>query len=221
MRGNDIHTNGLSSEKVCVPCAVDDAGRSYAKPGKLGKVSSECIERILGEKIAPGATLYTDQERAYLLYAGRNNLKLMQMDTDCRTVHKDGRINRIKITARHRNVRQIRIRTDKNGIRIMLMYEQAAEKLDDRRTAMGIDLGVDNLVTAGLSTGGAPVILNGRPLKSINRYYNKRRARLQEVAKKSNRLDITNRMERLTEKRNHKIKDYLHKTRKRRLPDSM
>ena len=123
-----------------------------------------------------------------------------------------GFLKGIKITARHRNVRQIRIRTDKNGIRIMLMYEQAAEKPDDRRTAMGIDLGVDNLVTAGLSSGGAPVILNGRPLKSINRYYNKRRARLQEVAKKSNRLDITNRMERLTEKRNHKIKDYLHKT---------
>ena len=101
-RGNDIHTNGLSSEKVCVPCAVDDAGRSYAKPGKLGKVSSECIERILGEKIAPGATLCTDQERAYLLYAGRNNLKLMQMDTDCRTVHKDGRIYGIqRINAYH------------------------------------------------------------------------------------------------------------------------
>ncbi len=43
----------------------------------------------------------------------------------------------------------------------------------------------------------------------INRYYNKRKARLQEVAKRSNRLDITNRIEQLTEKRNNKVKDYL------------
>ncbi|MCR5107638.1 MAG: transposase, partial [Lachnospiraceae bacterium] len=34
---------------------------------------------------------------------------------------------------------------------------------------------------------------------------------MQEIAKKSNRLDITSRMERLTEKRNRKVKDYLHK----------
>ena len=76
---------------------------------------------------------------------------------------------------------------------------------------MGIDLGVDNLVTASLSSAGTPVIINGRPLKSVNRYFNKRKALLQEVAKKSNRLDITNRMERLTEKHNNKVKDYLHK----------
>ena len=76
---------------------------------------------------------------------------------------------------------------------------------------MGIDLGVDNLITASMSSGSSPVIINGRPLKSINRYYNKRKAILQEIAKKSNHLDITNRMERLTTKRNNKVKDYLHK----------
>ena len=122
-----------------------------------------------------------------------------------------GFLKDIKIKAKHRSVRQIRVRTDKNSIRIMLMYKQETESAKAGGNIMGIDLGVDNLITASLSSGGMPVIINGRPLKSINRYYNKRKAILQEVAKKSNHLDITNRMERLTEKRNNKVKDYLHK----------
>ena len=30
-RGNDIHISGLSSEKVCIPCAVNDTGVAYAR----------------------------------------------------------------------------------------------------------------------------------------------------------------------------------------------
>ena len=122
-----------------------------------------------------------------------------------------GFLKEIKIKAKHRLVRQIRVITDKNSIRIMLMYEQETGKVKIGGNVMGIDLGVDNLITASMSSGSSPVIINGRPLKSINRYYNKRKAILQEIAKKSNHLDITNRMERLTTKRNNKVKDFLHK----------
>jgi hypothetical protein len=101
-RGNDIRVKGLSEEKVCVPCAVSDTGISYSKPGKLGKISSECINRVLGKKIAPHATLCTDKERAYLDFACTNDLKLIQMDTDCRTTLKDGRTYDIqRINAYH------------------------------------------------------------------------------------------------------------------------
>jgi len=89
-RGNDVHEKGLSSEKVCVPCAVNDTGISYAKPGKLGKISSTCITSTFEEKIAPRAVLCTDKERAYLDLAGTNDLELVQMDTDCRTSAKEG-----------------------------------------------------------------------------------------------------------------------------------
>ena len=77
--------------KVCVPCAVNDAGISYAKTGKLGKISSDCIKEIFEKKIAPHAVLCTDKERAYLKLAELNELNLIQMDTDCRTISKDGR----------------------------------------------------------------------------------------------------------------------------------
>ena len=89
-RGNDVHEKGLSSEKVCVPCAVNNTGISYAKPGKLGKISSACITSTFEEKIAPRSVLCTDKERAYLDLAGTNDLELVQMDTDCRTSAKEG-----------------------------------------------------------------------------------------------------------------------------------
>ncbi len=101
-RGNDVHAKGLSSEKVCVPCAVSDAGISYARPGKLGKISAECITNILGNKIAPHTILCTDKERAYLDMADRNELKLIQTDTDCRMVLKNGKYYGIqRINAYH------------------------------------------------------------------------------------------------------------------------
>jgi transposase-like protein len=82
-RGNDVHTKGLSSEKVCVPCAVNDSGISYAKPAKLGEVSSDCIKDTFGHVISPGAVLCTDQEKAYLALAEQAGLDLIQMDTGC------------------------------------------------------------------------------------------------------------------------------------------
>ena len=133
------------------------------------------------------------------------------------TVRLPGFLKGIRIRARHRNVRQIRIVTEKTGIRILLQYEAepATIPAPAGENVMGIDLGVNNLMTISMSSNVSPVIINGRPLKSINRYYNRRKAQLQALAKKSNRTDRTNRMERLTRKRNHKVKDYLHKASRR------
>jgi putative transposase len=72
----------------------------------------------------------------------------------------------------------------------------------------GIDLGVDNLVALTSNKPGfIPVGVNGRPVKSINQYYNKRRAELQKAL---GHTGTTARMERLTNKRNRRIEHYMH-----------
>jgi len=72
----------------------------------------------------------------------------------------------------------------------------------------GIDIGINNLATvASNAPGWKPVIVNGRPVKSINQFYNKRRAELQ---KKLSKTGSTKRMERMTNKRNRRIDHYLH-----------
>ncbi len=77
----------------------------------------------------------------------------------------------------------------------------------------GIDIGMNNLVAlASNKPGFVPRLVNGRPVKSINQYYNKRRAELQG---KLGHAGTTARMERLTNKRNRRIDQYLHTASKR------
>ena len=89
-RGNAVHTKGFSSEKVCVPCAVNDAGLSYARPAKLGKVSSDSIARVFEGIFSPEATLCTDNEKAYVSFARDRGIRLVQMNTDCRVTEIQG-----------------------------------------------------------------------------------------------------------------------------------
>ena len=116
----------------------------------------------------------------------------------------------IHIRARHENVRQIRIKMFKDSILISLMYEKE-EKTTNGTKVMGIDLGVNNLIAAAWDSEDRPVIINGKPLKSINQYYNKARAHMQKEAKVYNGKNRTKRLNKLTAKRNRKIKDYMHK----------
>lgn len=80
--------------------------------------------------------------------------------------------------------------------------------MSDNGNYLGIDIGLDNLASC-VSNNGSCFIINGRPLKSINQYYNKRLAFLKSKLKDNKQ--ISKRIRLLTNKRNNKIKDYLHK----------
>lgn len=58
-----------------------------------------------------------------------------------------------------------------------------------------------------------PLIFNGRPLKSMNQYYNKKRSHLKSKLPK--RKKSSRRLRKLNLKRNDKVNDYLHKTSKK------
>lgn len=87
-RGSSVHAKGLSSEKVCVACAVNTEGTALSGSVKTGKVSTECLTDAFGERILSGSVLCTDNEKAYIGYATDHRLRLVQMETDRRT--KDG-----------------------------------------------------------------------------------------------------------------------------------
>ncbi len=127
-------------------------------------------------------------------------------------IRMPGFLKDIRITARHRNIRQIRVKTSPEAVLVSLMYEAKEAAPSSSGTVMGIDTGVNNLITAAFSSDAGPVIISGRPLKAMNQYYNKKMAFLRQAAKKANDRDITRRMQRLTYKRNRKVRDYLHKT---------
>ncbi len=86
----NIHRKGLSSEKVCVPCAVDVEGIAFAKPVKLGKVSAECLIDVFSGIVSPSAVLCTDNEKAYRLLARNKDIRLIQTNTGKRITKQNG-----------------------------------------------------------------------------------------------------------------------------------
>lgn len=80
---------------------------------------------------------------------------------------------------------------------------------------LGIDLGINNFATVVNNVGKNPIIVDGKVLKSINQYYNKKRSKLTSILRNGmskNQGDYSSkRLRRLDEKRNAKVKDFLHK----------
>ena len=110
------------------------------------------------------------------------------------------------------NLQQVRIVPKDRYIVIEVVYKiNDINLLLDNNRYIGIDLGLDNFVTITNNCGLIPLVINGKGLKSINQYYNKKISHYKSIAKKMNKLDYTNRMRNLTLKRNNKIEDYIHK----------
>ena len=104
------------------------------------------------------------------------------------------------------DVCQVRIVPKGNHIVVEIIYQVEYELKEDNGNYASIDLGIDNIVALA-SNSAQSVLYNGRPLKAINHFYNKRKAELQsKVNTKS-----TKRIKRLNGKRNRKIKDFMHK----------
>lgn len=99
-------------------------------------------------------------------------------------------------------------------VELVYNIEVPDELLPDNGRYLSVDIGLDNLATVVNNAGLKPVVINGKGLKSINKYYNKQISHYREVAKRMNDRDYTNRMNSLTAKRNHKIDDYMHKASK-------
>jgi len=108
------------------------------------------------------------------------------------------------------NLAQVRIVPGGNCYIIEIVYQiEVPKKFSEIKNAISIDLGVNNLAAIVNNIGLKPVVIEGKIIKSINQYYNKEKARLMSfVGGRGN----SNRIISLTEKRNRKIDDYLHKS---------
>ena len=84
-------------------------------------------------------------------------------------------------------------------------------QLVDSNSRIAIDLGLDNLATC-VSTTGASFIVDGKPLKSFNQWFNKENARLQSIKDLQEIKGTTERQAKITINRNNRVRDYLNKT---------
>ena len=108
---------------------------------------------------------------------------------------------------------QVRFIPHGNHYTMEIIYEIEIEDIDKDMVSeriAAIDIGVDNLVTMTNNIMESPIIINGKPLKSINQQYNKQKAKLQSDLMKRNGQHWSNKLETLSYKRNQRIKNYMH-----------
>jgi putative transposase len=109
------------------------------------------------------------------------------------------------------SIQQVRIvpKGDHYVIEVVYQDEPKPARVDPA-LFVAADLGL-NVLTALTSNkpGFLPRLVTGRPVKSINQFYNKQRARHQKRLARANRY-TSRQLDRITTKRNRRIVQYLH-----------
>ena len=96
-------------------------------------------------------------------------------------------------------------------IQVNFIYKKQEKELKkDNGKYMSIDIGVDNLATC-FSNVGKTFIVDGKKVKHINQFYNKKIGEVKSELKKKNDKEKSHKTRQLTLKRNNKIDDYLQK----------
>ena len=113
-----------------------------------------------------------------------------------------------------RKIKEIRIipKSKARFFEIQYIYEaECIQRNLNPNNALALDLGVNNLVTA-VSNSGKSFIIDGKRLKSINQWFNKKNARLQSIKDKQHLGKVTtNRQKVIARDRNNKVNDYMNK----------
>ena len=98
-----------------------------------------------------------------------------------------------------------------NYVKVLIGYYKTKAKLETKQKKIAsIDIGQNNLMTV-TSNVFHPVIYNGKPIKSVNQFYNKIRAKEQSELKKVNNVNWSQKLGRLSLWRENQINNYFHK----------
>ncbi len=164
---------------------------------------------------------YTNQAISKKIFKVSNKIKLSKTNIEFKTRITDFNV-----------INCVRIVPKNNYYVIELVYTiKEQNKLTDNNRYLSIDLGLNNLATLTSNDKEIkPIIFNGKPLKSMNQYYNKTKSKLQSkipltekkfynkekecYETKLVQIGSSKRLKRLHLKRKNKVDNYLHKVSK-------
>lgn len=112
-----------------------------------------------------------------------------------------------------KKIKEVRIHPKYQARWFEIEYIYEDEKIEasvDGKKAIAIDLGVDNLC-ACIDSDGHQFLIDGKRLKSINQWYNKRNAGFQSKKERLGIKSFTTKQARLYQWRNNCVRDYLNK----------
>jgi putative transposase len=116
----------------------------------------------------------------------------------------------IRVETRQAAIDQVRIVPHASHYTVEVIYERPVMPADvDPTRIAAIDIGLNSLAAVTTNQPGiTPLLVQGRPLKAINQWYNKRRAQLQ--AKLPAGVYASRQLDILTDKRARQIPSHLH-----------
>lgn len=118
----------------------------------------------------------------------------------------------LKIQSTKPNVKMVKFVYDENNdlIKCFKIYENEHPKFKkDNSRYFSIDPGLNNIVSIYNNIGIRPLLYNGRPIKSINQYYNKINAKLRSELPTN--IKSSKKLKQLSFKRSNKIDYEMHK----------
>jgi len=111
-------------------------------------------------------------------------------------------------------IKQIEIIPKPQAFHAVFIYEEDLnpfKQVPQNDKVMSIDLGLNNLATCVTNGVIKPFIIDGKRLKSVNAYYNKRKAKMQSQLEKQQGKKWSKKLQSLTDWRNAFVNDYMHR----------
>ena len=168
---------------------------------------------------------YTGRPKMPGYKKGEGVTNILVYDKSDARIQKDETINiskkvKLPLNTKIKDLQEVRIIPRIGHIKIEIVYRKDIVDLGlNKDNAIGIDIGLNNLAAITSNEGSISALINGRPIKAINQYYNKKKAHYSSILNKHG-LKKSKRLQKLEQKRHLKIKDYLHKA-SRRVVDLM
>ena len=144
---------------------------------------------------------------------GRNVTAYNKTSIYKKTYRREGLIHLSKTNIKFRSkiplelIREVKVVPKNWFYELQVVYCANEEQNLMNSNYAAIDLGINNLATVATNVSKS-FIISGRPLKSINQRWNKRKAQLQSKLKKG--VWKSKRIQTITNKRNRRVKNYLH-----------
>ena len=159
-------------------------------------------------------------------YRTKGGLSTIIVDNQTAKLRKNGYVeipcmDKFKVKLAHpetTTIQEVRIVPQNRRFIVEVVYKtnQITQYKPDSGRYLGIDPGVNNAFTLATNVPGImPVIVNGKPVKSVNQFYNKQRARLTSIYDRLGHSRASHRLARLDFYRNQKMNRFAHEASKR------
>ena len=159
-------------------------------------------------------------------YRTKGGLSTIIIDNQTAKLRKNGYVeipcmDKFKVKLAHPEttaIQEVRIVPQNRRFIVEVVYKtnQVTLYKPDNGRYLGIDPGVNNAFTLVTNVPGiTPVIVNGKPVKSVNQFYNKQRARLTSLYDRLGQSRTSHRLARLDFCRNQKMNRFAHEASKR------